>query len=341
MPHPLLIQRQRTVYLMKLIRRFIALLLCTVSLITVTACSSATVYPEEKEINSYVNEMTKGYTQYPENPTLKAYTLYEVEKVLTVKLKQGLNSAPSFEITTGKNKKKTNETEIISVYATVDGVKTKYGSASALSQYFDPYRNTYVPCMRVYQKDEKNFRALFFIINENSDFFPFYLAFTEEGYQQALMGVVDYVKKLERTFSSYDEETQIPDYLTEFKSMFIKASDYKDAVELTYGEKFKNLQETNAYVLYALGPNYITFIDEIFPQYASIDMQYMRSEYEKLGYTGYNPNIIIVTADITVSEDGTSVSVTMNDNVYYSAAAKASGAEYTFEFCPTLSGKGE
>ena len=326
---------------MKIIRRLTAAFLCAVSLITVTACSSATVYPEEKDINSYIAEMTEGYTQYEENPVLKSYTLYEEEKVLTVKLKQGLNSAPSFEITTGKNKKKTNETSIISVYATVDGVKTEYGSASALSQYFDPYRNDYVPCMRVYKKDEKNFRALFFIINENSDFFPFYLAFTEEGYQKALMGVVDYVKTLERTFSSYDSENQVPDYLTEFKNMFIKYSDYQEAAELMYGGKFSNLQASNAYVLYQLGSNYPTIIDEILPEYADIDMQYMRTEYEKLGYTGYTPDLIIVTADITVSDDGTSVSVTMNDNIYYSAAAKASGAEYTFEFCPTLSGKGE
>jgi len=323
---------------MNIVKRLAAIFLCVISLITVSACSSATVYPVEKEINGYVAEMTKGYTQYTESPTLKSYTLYEVEKVLTVKLKQGLSTAPSFEITTGKNKKKTVEKDVLTVYATVDGVKTEYGSASALSQYFDPYRNNYVPCMRVYQKDEKNFRALFFIINENSDFFPFYRAFTAEGYEKALNGIIDYVRVLERTFSSYDDETTVPDYLTEFKSMFIKANDFKDAAELAYGHKFKNLVQTDAYVLYQLGPNAATIIDEILPQYADIDMQYMRSEYEKLGYTGYDPNMIIVTADITVSDDGTSVSITMNDNVYYSPAAKASGAEYAFDFCPTLNG---
>ncbi len=322
---------------MKIIKAILALFLCTICL-TATACSSTTVYSVEKEINQYVLSMTKGATQYTESPTLKYYELYNQDKVLNIKLKQGLKTAPSFEITTGKNKKKTLEQEILTVYATKDGQTTLYGSATAMSRYFDPYRNTYVPCMRVYKIDEENFRALFFITNaeQQNDFFPFYLAISGEGYKKALAGIENYMKVLDRSFSSHGEDASVPDYLTEFKNMFAPVKGNEEAVKILYGDKFTKLTSSD-YVLYQLGSNYATIIDEILPQYADIDMQYMRSEYEKLGYVDYALDIIIVTADIKVSDGGKSVEVTMNEDVFYSEAAKAAGVEYSFEFCPTLS----
>ncbi len=322
---------------MKIIKAILALFISALCL-TATACSSTTVYNVEKEINQYVINMTKGSTQYTESPTLKYYELYNQDKVLNIKLKQGLKTAPSFEITTGKNKKKTLEQNILTVYATKDGETSLYGSATAMSRYFDPYRNTYVPCMRVYKIDDENFRALFFITNaeKQDDFFPFYLALTGEGYKKALAGIENYMKILDRSFSSYEEDASVPDYLSEFKNMFIPVKGNEEAANLFYGEKFTNLTSSD-YVLYQLGGNYATIIDEILPQYADIDMQYMRDEYQKLGYVDYSLDIIIVTADIKVSDGGKSVEVTMNEDVFYSEAAKASEVEYTFEFCPTLS----
>jgi hypothetical protein len=326
---------------MKIIKSILSLFLCALFL-TATACSSATVYNVEKEINQYVVNMTAGATQYTETPTLKYYELYNQDKVLNVKLKQGLKTAPSFEITTGKNKKKTLEQNILTVYATKDGETALYGTATAMSRYFDPYRNTYVPCMRVYKINDETFRALFFITNseKQDDFFPFYLAFTGEGYKKALTGIENYMKVLDRSFSSHEEGASVPDYVTEFKNMFAPVKGNEEAISLLYGDKFTNLSSDD-YVLYQLGSNYPTIIDEILPQYADIDMQYMRSEYEKLGYVDYDLDIIIVTADIKVSDGGKSVEVTMNEEVFYSEAAKTSGVEYTFEFCPILSETGK
>lgn len=327
---------------MKFLKKtLIVLLLAAFCIPALSACSSSIIYPVEKEVKDYVKEMTKGYSQLVESPSLKLYTLYSEEKVLIVKLKQGLTTAPSIELTVGKTKAKTTEKELCTVYQTVDGNETVYGAASALSTYFDPYRNKYVPCMRVYKKDDRNFRVLFFIINSGNDFSPFYLAFTSEGYKKALNGVSDYAALLKRSFSTYKtdeygEQVETPDYLTEFKGMFLNYKSYANEIEAMYGEKFTNLKAENAYVLFQCGANYTTLLEDVLPYYGGMNMQAVRKEYEKLGYTGYNLNMIIVAADMTVSEDGSTFSVTMNDNVFYSEAARASGAEYSFVFCPTL-----
>lgn len=322
-------------------RKRLIIILFLLALILLSSCTKTIIYPVEEDINKYINEMTGGYSQYSDSPALYLYTLYDHEKELVITLRQGLTSSPSLELKKGKAKTKYTEKDMLTVYQMVDGEKSVYGKASALSSYFDPYRNSYVPCMRVYKLNEKEFRIMFYIIKEGNDFSPFYLGFSQETYESLYKSLTDYQKYYEKQISAYNTQTysdtgSVINYLTEFKQMFSPYLLNRDAFDSIYEGTFTNLADTRAYLLYQTGDNCSELLNNILPNYCGFNMQKARAEYEKLGYTGYNLNIIIVPIDIKVTEDGLDVVITMNDNIYYSPAALASGATYSFELFPTF-----
>lgn len=309
-----------------------------------SGCSNTVIYPTEKDINAYINRMTAGYTQLTDTPATKTYTLYKEEKVLEIKLKQGLNSAPSIDVTTGKNKKKTTESNILTIKKVENGQISVYGKATALSLYFNPYENAYIPCMRVYKKDANNYRILFTIINGENDMYPFYNALTEKDYKKLLDASEKYDKQLEKTFSSYATDSygnkvEIPDYSDEFSQMFVPFSSLDEESKTSILAKYPLIAEQNGYVLAELGADYTDYIETVFPEYAGYGMQNARRGYSEMGYTDYNLNCIIVSVDVVISEDGTSYDISMSDDVFYSSAAAVSEAEYTFSFCETINGK--
>lgn len=306
-----------------------------------TGCSNTVIYQVEKDINAYVNKMTEGYSRMSDAPTTKTYTLYKEDKVLEIKLKQGLNSAPSIDITTGKTKKKTTENNILTITQTINGTETIYGSASAFSLYFNPYENAFVPCMRVYKKNPNTYRVLLTVINDGNDMYPFYKALTSSDYEKLLEASEKYDKQLEKTFSSYatddyGNQVEIPDYSDEFSQMFVPFSSLSKEEKEPILKKFPLIAEQNGYVLYELGEDYADYLETVFPDFAGFNMQSARHGYTAMGYTDYNLNCIIVTIDVVISQDGSSYEISMADEIYYSPTAIANDAEYTFSFCETL-----
>lgn len=313
-------------------KKIIAIILLVLILFSFSSCGSVIIYEEEQKIVDYVNIMTEGFVPTEESTLTEQYIIYEKEKVLSISLRKGLKTSPTLDITSGNSSKNITENEILTINKKTDNQFELYGKATALSDYFNPYTNSYNSCMQVYNsKDGKNTRILFFIMNDKDDFSPIYYAFSEKAFDKIKKKTEKYIKTQSHSFS----EDEI-DYLSELEKMYKPYSLYSNEFDSLYGDRFDIdlLKKENAYMLTEVSDEYKVFMESIFPEFCNYTMQSARKEYEKLGYKGEALDIIIAAVDIIINEND-EYEINLNENIYYSDIAK--DGEYEFVLCPAIS----
>lgn len=313
-------------------KKLIALLLLTVTVFSLTSCSRAIIYEEEQAITRYVTEVTEGYTKISPRKFYDYYFLHEDEKGLTVKLRPNA-AGPYVSVYSYDTMETVTEYQILQVSATRNGETATYGTVSSDELYFDPYRNDYVSCMQVYQKSDTEYRVLFYVLQDAWDFYPVTHAMTSETYDRLLKGITDYMAEDAKIFRSEEELEAVVDYVDLFTSMYEPYVDYTVYFNSLYGSKFASLQQAYCWVP-SDAISYDAFYDTVFP-YCGFYVQDARAEYEKLGYTGYQPDMIIVPLDFTVGENLT-ISLA-EDEIYYATKTQAMGYDFAFTVSPLFS----
>ena len=279
------------------------------------ACSKAIVYSEETEINTWLKARTEGYTQVQSSSLMD---LYAEEEGFKVTLSTGSDMVPKLRVENDALNQTTEEKDLLTVFSG----DTEIARATHKNRVFDPYRNSYVRALQVWQKSGTEYRIFLWLYAEDTDFYPIPKLLTPEQYQRILPLVEEY----NETQAAEDEAdgNKIVDYLGDFLSLY-KATYSSEKAENSKGELFYECTGTTAY-----GDIYRTLFAKL-----GLSEQNWRNSFRSLGYAGQTLNLQLVYFDLTVGGDAVSLSFAESDT-FSTTRWTEQNPFVTYVFCPAF-----